>query len=98
MNFILAHPAVFSIAAYWIFSALVGGMPFPKESSSSGYTWAYNSLHILAGNVTAVMTSKFSGVLGAGDKVGIQNPVIAADGSLSGTSATLQKAPEPKVP
>lgn len=54
-----AHPAILAITAYWAFSALVGGMPVPTDKSSSGYTWAYNSLHILAGNVAAAMASKY---------------------------------------
>ena len=59
MNLILKHPAVAAIVAYWTFSAVVGGMPSPTASSSQGYVWAHNSLHILAGNMTAVMQSKF---------------------------------------
>lgn len=34
------------------------------------------------------------GLLGPGDKATLQNPVLGADGSLSGTSATIIKAPE----
>lgn len=59
MNLILAHPAMVSIAAYWVFSALVGGMPAPVTSSSPGYTWLYNSLHILAGNLSAAVAVKY---------------------------------------
>lgn len=58
MNIILDHPAIFSIAGYWAFSALVGGMPVPT-SPSGGYSWAYNSLHILAGNLTAAVAAKY---------------------------------------
>lgn len=58
-EFITAHPAVFAIAAYWIFSALVGGMPTPTAASSSGYQWLYNSLHILAGNLSAAVAAKY---------------------------------------
>ena len=59
MNEILQHPAIAAIVAYWLFSALVGGMPPPTDKSSSGYVWLHGSLHILAGNVTAAMQSKF---------------------------------------
>lgn len=34
-------------------------------------------------------------VLGPGDTATVKNPVIATDGTISGTSATLQKAPSP---
>jgi hypothetical protein len=53
------HPAIFGIAAYWIFSSLVGGMPPPGPDSSMGYVWLHNSLHILAGNVTSAMMNRF---------------------------------------
>lgn len=56
---IAAHPAVFAVAAYWVFSSLVGGMPVPTPASGPGYVWAYNSLHLLAGNVTAAISSKY---------------------------------------
>lgn len=59
MNVLLHHPTIFAIGGYWLFSALVGGMPEPKPTSSSGYLWAYNSLHILAGNLTAAVAAKY---------------------------------------
>jgi hypothetical protein len=59
MNVILQHPAIFSIAAYWAFSAFTGGMPLPKETSSDAYTWLYNSLHILAGNISTAVAAKY---------------------------------------
>lgn len=58
MNLIAQHPALFGIAAYWCFSALVGGMP-PPTASTGAYVWAYNSLHILAGNLTAAVAAKY---------------------------------------
>lgn len=59
MNLIFEHPAIAAIAIYWAFSAFVGGMPVPKDSSSSAYTWLYNSLHILAGNLSAAVAQKY---------------------------------------
>ena len=59
MNLIEAHPAVFTIAAYWIFSALVGGMPAPTTTSNAGYQWAYASLHILAGNLVSAFQARY---------------------------------------
>lgn len=53
------HPAVAAIAAYWIFSAFVGGMYVPTTTSSPGYTWLYNSLHILAGNLSAAVAARY---------------------------------------
>lgn len=53
------HPALCGIAAYWLFSAFVGGMPPITATSSPGYQWLFNGLHILAGNVTAAVQTKF---------------------------------------
>lgn len=59
IDFVQQHPTSCALAAYWVFSALVGGMPPPTASSSSGYQWLHNSLHILAGNLTAAVASKY---------------------------------------
>lgn len=42
---------------------------------------------------TYLQKSPIPGLLEPGDKATIQDPVIAADGSLTGSSATLTKAP-----
>lgn len=59
MNVITDHPAIVAIASYWIFSALVGGMPAPDATSSKGYTWMHSSLHIIAGNLSAAIVAKY---------------------------------------
>lgn len=57
-NLIQQHPGIACIAAYWIFSAMVGGMPLP-QGTTGFYLWLYNFLHILAGNLTAAVATKF---------------------------------------
>lgn len=52
---IQAHPAAFALGAYYIFSAIVSGMPSPQPNSGMGYVWAFNSLHTLAGNLGRVV-------------------------------------------
>lgn len=59
MNLFTSHPAILAIAAYWGFSALVGGMPMPEAKSSAGYRWLHDSLHILAGNLSAAVAAKY---------------------------------------
>lgn len=59
MNLIHQHPAVFGVAAYWLFSAIIGGMPDPTSQSSVGYIWMHRSFHFLAGNIAAAVQSKF---------------------------------------
>jgi hypothetical protein len=59
IGFIMLHPAVFTIGAYWVFSAVVGGMPEPTPTSSPAYVWAHNSLHILAGNLSNAVAVRY---------------------------------------
>lgn len=49
-----AHEVLFTLAAYYIFSSIVGGMPSPDEKSGKAYVWLFNSLHILAGNIARI--------------------------------------------
>lgn len=42
-------------------------------------------------------TSPLPGLVGPGDTATVQNPVISADGTVTGTSATLTKAAEPSA-
>jgi hypothetical protein len=50
--FIAAHPAPSALAVYWLFSAVVSGMPAPVAASGLGYRWAYSTLHALAGDLS----------------------------------------------
>lgn len=57
-NWIVSNQAAAAVAGYWIFSALVSGMPEPKDASGVGYVWLYNSLHFLASNLNAMVSRK----------------------------------------
>lgn len=46
------HNALALMAAWYVFSAFVSGMPAPSERSGVGYIWAFHSLHILAGDLS----------------------------------------------
>lgn len=53
---------------------------------------------IISGVVSAaayLKTSPLPPLLGPGDKATVQNPIIGADGTITGDSATLTKAPAP---
>lgn len=41
-----------ALLAYWAFSAIVSGMPAPTMQSGLAYRWAYQSLHVLAGDLS----------------------------------------------
>lgn len=43
---------------YFLFSAVVSGMPEPPATAPLGYRWAYHTLHILAGDLSHIMGSR----------------------------------------
>ena len=47
--------------AYYVFNAIVSGMPAPGEKDGKGYRWAYTSLHVLAGNAKTVFLAMRNG-------------------------------------
>jgi hypothetical protein len=47
---ILLHSEIAHFVMYFGFIALVGGMPAPTATSSTGYKWAFSSLNIFAAN------------------------------------------------
>ena len=59
VHLIQQHPTMFSLALYFLFSAIVGGMPEPDEKSGPAYRWAYHSLHILAGNLAVAASARY---------------------------------------
>ena len=46
------HNALALMLAWYVFSAVVSGMPAPNGNSSVAYSWAFHSLHILAGDLS----------------------------------------------
>jgi len=47
-----------ALLCYFVFSAIVSGMPEPDANSGVGYRWAYHSLHVLAGDLSQVIGSR----------------------------------------
>ena len=57
-SWITAHPLT-CIALYYLFSAIVGGMPEPEPNGSPYYLWLFNSLHIIAGNLNSLARVRY---------------------------------------
>jgi len=51
MQFLQDHNTLFTLVGYYIFSAVVGGMPAPTAQSSTTYQWAFATFNILASNI-----------------------------------------------
>lgn len=46
------------LLGYFIFSAVVSGMPDPGPEAGLAYRWAYHTLHILAGDLSQYIGSR----------------------------------------
>ncbi len=69
LEHIIADPHFWMlIGAYWLFSAFVGGMPAPEAGDSKTYRWAFQSLNILASNVSRAFSDKIPGLKEAKDE------------------------------
>lgn len=55
--FLSQHQFWLGVGALWAFSAFVGGMPDPDQTSSKGYRWLFGSLHLLSANLDKVAQS-----------------------------------------
>lgn len=51
-SFLVAHQTIVALVGYYLFSALVGGMPAPTANSGVAYKWTFASLNILASNIS----------------------------------------------
>lgn len=49
-EYLNAH-GIILVIAYYVFNAIISGMPEPSPTSSQGYLWTYRSLHTLSGNL-----------------------------------------------
>jgi len=47
-----------AILGYFVFSAIVSGLPDPDATSGVAYRWAYSSLHVLAGDLSQLIGSR----------------------------------------
>lgn len=57
MHWLQSHGAD-AVLIYFGFSAFVSGMPEPGPDAGVGYRWAYHSLHVLAGDLSAQFGSR----------------------------------------
>jgi len=67
MEVFLEHHWLGLLVAYFVYSAVVGGMPKPEQVPAwgDGYAWAYKSAQVLAGNVDKVFGKFLAPIFGA---------------------------------
>jgi len=57
MNFLNSHGLALMLG-YYVFSAVVSGMPEPPSDATLAYIWAYHSAHALAGDLSHAFGSR----------------------------------------
>jgi hypothetical protein len=72
----LLHNPMAVLAAYYVASAAISGMPQPDQGSSKGYRWFYTTLHLLAANFSQIATQWRNG----GNPMG----PVAPQGTIAG--------------
>lgn len=54
-----AHPTGWTLAAYFLFSNAISAMPSPQSTSSGGYRWLFDFSHLMAGNITRIIATRY---------------------------------------
>ena len=53
-----AHPALVTLAGYYVMSAAIGSLPSPDAASHKFYRWFFQFANTLAANVARAMSSR----------------------------------------
>lgn len=59
LHLIHTHPVYVLLAAYFLFSNVVGAMEAPTEKNGAAYRYIYRFGHSLAGNMKYALKAKF---------------------------------------
>lgn len=80
LTWIEAH-GIECLIAYYVFSAVSGGMPTPGDASGVAYRWIFSSLGILNGNLARLIATQFPASKIGQSLTGNQpvQPVVVAD-------------------
>jgi len=58
MNWV-EHHGIETLLMYALFSAIVGGMPTPADSSSVIYRWLFGTFNLLSASVARIVATQF---------------------------------------
>ena len=76
-------------------SAVIGGTPKHEPGSSSGYVWLFNSLHILAGNLSTAVSAKFPALsVAPGTSVVVLLPSVPVSNTIAVQFHTVPIPPD----
>jgi len=83
---IQAHPTMWALGAWYVFSAAVSSLPMPKPDAPDVYSWLFAFLHTLSGSIGRVMAMKYQ--QGAVDVPAVQIQTVhpTSDGGVQVTT------------
>jgi len=73
IQFIQAHPTVFTLVGYYVAISFVGSLPAPQATSSMFYQFVFKFVNTLAGNLARAYASKVESSPNFQAAVNIQN-------------------------
>lgn len=54
-----AHPAGWTLGAYFLFSNAISAMPSPANTSGGFYRWLFDFSHLMAGNISRIIATRY---------------------------------------
>jgi hypothetical protein len=83
VQFIQAHPTIFTLVGYYTAISFVGSLPAPQATSSMFYQFVFKFVNTLAGNLARAYASKVESSPNFAAAVNIQNAKTGKQKSLS---------------
>lgn len=71
-QWILAHPTISTLAAYYVLSAFIGALPAPTVTSTKFYQFFYKFTNTLGGNLTRAFATRLEGSPNFQDALNLQ--------------------------
>ena len=56
--YVQAHPAAFSVGAFYVWSAFIGSLPAPQPNSGQLYKFLFSFLNTLGANISRAYSSR----------------------------------------
>jgi len=63
LNSLAAHPTVWALGTFYIFSNAIAALPTPGSASSTFYHWSFDFLHLVAGNIARIIATRYPGAV-----------------------------------
>jgi len=54
-----AHGTIWALGSYFLFSNAISAMPTPANTSGGFYRWLFDFSHLLSGNITRIVATRF---------------------------------------